>query len=290
MRLWLLSGLQAGAQANSSAASSAAWRVGSPATKDGPHVEDSSLCRIREYPGCFSGCVVFFEVFWCMSTSSEVLRMLREITELSDKLSAQREALEVKLAEDKQSVDVVDEKLQTLPTAQPTLAVAGVVPTWLVSLSERIVRAQDHIQYRRRRRTWHMYIYICKYIYTCIQNHTCIHIERRSKGLRHVLHKKSSEASSSRWRQDGRSSSIARVFAGQAWRWHHTQWDWHRLVDLIELIDLLWGPDFKPLPMMSLYRSRVKKNYDQKDSLEYVNSVVDTWHHKISQIRYLMDT
>jgi hypothetical protein len=64
-----------------------------------------------------------------MSTSSEVLRMLREITELSDKLSAQREALEVKLAEDKQSVDVVDEKLQTLPTAQPTLAVAGVVPT-----------------------------------------------------------------------------------------------------------------------------------------------------------------
>lgn len=44
-------------------------------------------------------------------------RMLREITELSDKLSAQREALEVKLAEDKQSVDVVDEKLQTLQAA-----------------------------------------------------------------------------------------------------------------------------------------------------------------------------
>jgi len=44
-------------------------------------------------------------------------RMLREIAELSDKLSSQREALEVKLAEDKGSVDLVDEKLQRLQAA-----------------------------------------------------------------------------------------------------------------------------------------------------------------------------
>ena len=68
-------------------------------------------------------------MFFTVHMSAEVLRMLRENTELSEKLSAQREALEVKLAEDKRSVGVVDAKLQTLPTAQPNLAFAGVVPT-----------------------------------------------------------------------------------------------------------------------------------------------------------------